>query len=48
MESMMLDLPQPLGPTTAVTPSPGKLTSTLLAKLLKPKMRSLLRYIELR
>src|SRR4051812_20406788 len=45
MASMMLDLPQPLGPTTEVMPSPGKLTSTLLAKDLNPKILSLLKYM---
>src|SRR5689334_6328437 len=46
MASMMLDLPQPLGPTTEVMPSPGKFTSTLFAKDLNPKMRSLDKYMK--
>src|SRR5690606_24934402 len=46
MASMMLDLPHPLGPTTEVIPSRGKMTSTRLAKDLNPLMRSLERYID--
>src|SRR5689334_10451823 len=47
MASMMLDLPQPFGPTTEVMPSPGKLTSTLFANDLNPKIRNFDKYMEI-
>src|SRR5690606_23647327 len=42
--SMMLDFPQPLGPTMAVTPG-SKWTAVLSAKLLKPWSSMRLRYM---
>ena len=36
MESQMLDFPQPLGPTTAAMPVPGKRSRSRLANDLKP------------
>src|SRR5947208_791076 len=38
MESEMLDLPQPLGPTTAAMPSPGNFSSVRSQKDLNPRI----------
>ena len=44
MESSTLDLPQPFGPTTQVTPR-SKFSTVLGANDLKPKISSDLRYM---
>jgi hypothetical protein len=44
MASKIFDLPQPLGPTTAVTPG-SKFNTVLLQKDLKPMSSSFLKYM---